>query len=288
MERTNPKDQLPVPTYQLATPPYYEEDEIDLYELWITLKKRSKLIVLITLISILGMLGYIILASPRYKTNFLLEVKIVPSFQVKKILDNIERLINNKQYSTLLQYLTINDIKAIKNIKTSIPRGKNNFISVELETSTPDKIRSLEKKLINYLNSIPIIQKEINSRKELLEATISILQEEVKNFQYLQKQINHNPNFIANSNLQIDPSQIILAIQRNKERIIQAQIELKKTKAVVLAVEGIIPKKPNSPRVKLLLAVGAISGLFFSIFLAFFLEWLEQARKRFEKNSKNN
>ena len=33
---------------QVGYPPYYEEDEIDLYELWLTLKKRKKVVLGIT------------------------------------------------------------------------------------------------------------------------------------------------------------------------------------------------------------------------------------------------
>jgi len=53
---------------------HYEEDEIDLYELWLTLKKRKKTVLLTTLIFLLVSLAYAFLSKPVYKT----EATIIP------------------------------------------------------------------------------------------------------------------------------------------------------------------------------------------------------------------
>ncbi len=53
----------------------YEEDEIDLYELWLTIKKRKWIIILITFISVFSSVIYaLFIAEPVYKS----EAKILP------------------------------------------------------------------------------------------------------------------------------------------------------------------------------------------------------------------
>jgi uncharacterized protein involved in exopolysaccharide biosynthesis len=49
--------------------PYYEEDEIDLYELWLTLKKRKKIVLGFTLLFTLIALILCFILPPTYKTE---------------------------------------------------------------------------------------------------------------------------------------------------------------------------------------------------------------------------
>ncbi|WP_457755198.1 Wzz/FepE/Etk N-terminal domain-containing protein, partial [Thermovibrio ammonificans] len=50
--------------------PYYgEDDEIDLYELWLTLKKRKKIVAAVTLIITAIGVAYAFLATPVYRTQ---------------------------------------------------------------------------------------------------------------------------------------------------------------------------------------------------------------------------
>ena len=45
-----------------------------------------------------------------------------------------------------------------------------------------------------------------------------------------------------------------------------------------------VPKKPYKPKKRLILAVSAVSGLFLGVFLSFFVEWLENARREHAKD----
>lgn len=47
----------------------YDDDEIDLYELWLTLKKRKKTVLLTTLFFIIISVAYALLATPVYRTE---------------------------------------------------------------------------------------------------------------------------------------------------------------------------------------------------------------------------
>ncbi len=110
----------------------------------------------------------------------------------------------------------------------------------------------------------------------------------IGNLTKLKEKIFNNKELINNSSIKIDPLQIELSIQDCKDKIIQAQAELKNLQAVKLAVDAIVPQKPYWPKPRILIPVAIFSGLFFALFLAFFLEWLENAKKRFEQEHKSD
>ncbi len=55
--------------YYSTPPPYYEEDEIDLYELWLVLVKRKKIVLGITLFAIIMAIAIAFILPPVYKTE---------------------------------------------------------------------------------------------------------------------------------------------------------------------------------------------------------------------------
>ncbi|NPA53890.1 MAG: hypothetical protein GXO21_04410, partial [Aquificae bacterium] len=59
--------------------------------------------------------------------------------------------------------------------------------------------------------------------------------------------------------------------------------EMKEQVAFQVIDPPFIPKKPYKPKKKLLLAISIISGLFLGIFAAFFIEWLDNIRKKTNK-----
>lgn len=53
---------------------FCEEDEIDLYELWLTIKKRWKTVAVTTFIFFIFAVFYIISARPVYKSEFVINI----------------------------------------------------------------------------------------------------------------------------------------------------------------------------------------------------------------------
>jgi len=65
---------------------YYQEDEIDLYELFLTLKKRWKVITVITFTTVVLALVYILIKTPIKTPIYILD--IVSELNAKKIINS--------------------------------------------------------------------------------------------------------------------------------------------------------------------------------------------------------
>ncbi len=110
---------------QFNQPPCYEDDEIDLYELWLVLKKRKKIVLSITFIFTLLAVLYCFLASPVYRT----EASVYPLGGSK-----------TGGLSSLLSALPI-----------SLPVGGQSGLTVEAVLES----RTLKERVIKDLNLLP-------------------------------------------------------------------------------------------------------------------------------------
>jgi len=113
--------------------PIYEEDEIDLYELWLVLKKRYKVILLTLFVFILSAVMYLFLASPVYKT----EAVIFPIGGEKGNLPSI-----------------------LKSLPVSLPSSAN---KVTVESIL--KSRTLRERIVKKLNLLPVLFKDLWDEK---------------------------------------------------------------------------------------------------------------------------
>ena len=108
--------------------PYYEDDEIDLYELWLTLKKRKKIVIGITALLTLLALVLCFILPPTYKT----EATLMPLGGKK-----------GGGLSSLLSSLPVS---------IPIPSGQSG-ITVEAVL----KSRTLRERIIKDLNLLPLL-----------------------------------------------------------------------------------------------------------------------------------
>jgi uncharacterized protein involved in exopolysaccharide biosynthesis len=123
--------------------PIYEEDEIDLYQLWLILKKRVKTILITTAIFVATAIAYIIIAAPVYKT----EATIFPLGGKKS------------GVSSLLSSLSIS---------LPIPAHLSSTITVE----TVLKSRILKERIIKRLNLLPVLFSDLWDKTKTLGGRI--------------------------------------------------------------------------------------------------------------------
>ena len=108
-------------------PPYYEEDEIDLYELWLTLKKRKKIVLGITALFTLVALVLCFVLPPTYRT----EATLMP--------------LGGKEKGGLSSILA--------SLPVSLPVSGQSGITVEAVL----KSRTLRERIVKDLNLLPVL-----------------------------------------------------------------------------------------------------------------------------------
>ena len=273
------------------------DDEIDLYELWLVLKRRKFYVFgFLILFSVAGLL-YAFLSPEVYRNSALVALpsvelkngerrEIVSFSTTTSILKLLGDELQKGEYDKLARelQLPLSVVKSLDSLTVSSTErresGKRVFL-VELDGREPSLLPKVLSSLVNYLNSNPFVSKQIEEQRRIIKQQ---LQEIGRELPKLENEVKLLKEKILKSQIKVlgfDPTAIdrnlilMRAKKLNLEYILSAGIH--GYEVVYSTVSG-KPVKPNRP---LVVAVSAVTGLFFGIFVAFFVEWLENARRRF-------
>jgi len=284
------------------------DDEIDLYELFLTLKKRWKVIALTTLIFFTFAVIYIFIAKPVYKSDFIInniykyesndkptvyifiiekgsdnqiikEPLLSPN-EIKLLIDRLSKLIEQNKYNQLAKLLNINEnlAKDLKDVKVNTDRKDKTFMKIEIYAYSNKNFKRFETAILDYLNNNPYVQKEIRLEKEKIISDINNIDKVINKIEKLrgkiEKMLNNKSNILGFNPADID---IKIANLKSKKKELEEQLKELKFES---KVSVFTPDKPYKPKKALILAVSLVTGLIFGIFLAFFLEWLEGVKNR--------
>lgn len=272
----------------------YEEDTIDLRELWAVLRKRKRLIWFITGVVTLGALAYVLLVRPVYEVKGVVELAQIDKKAVQNANDLRQKLsfiygVNTKgkkREYPIVQAITLP--KKSKNLLIVTARGYNNA--------------SAKKKLENVIDYLSKVQnKEIDiymqTQKKRLALTVGDLkrnqqlvpqiQEDLKNYQKKLLSISKQSAALAGiysieiGKKQTELNSIINKIYALKNSVNNIELSMSPLRIHKTVIVGNIEEldKPVKPKKKLIVIVSFITGLMLSIFLAFFLEFIQSERK---------
>jgi len=293
------KDSLPQRAEKNQPVIYYQEDEIDLYELFLILKRRWKIILLITGLFIIAGILYILLAKPIYTTSFIVKLPSIPAGnkeiilsspeETKLIIDNLTDLIREKRYKKISKLLDIPDktIMYISSVKANSVKKNERIIKITLDVYDPSYITPLTEKLINYMNNNKFVKERMALKKEEILYSLNELNQKISEIQSIKDEILRKLKRGDITDLGFNPLDMDEKIIKLKNTITSLKNQLKLLKGYEIAVEPVIPTKPAKPKKKITMVVAGTTGLFLGIFLAFFMEWIENAKKRRNTNDNN-
>ena len=245
----------------------YHDDEIDLYDLWLVLKKRKLMILLIVLVTLGLAIAYATLAQKVYRvSNNLILNQMVGSIKQSELtaaIDELNELKNlRKEKTAQLLSMHVDDLDKIINIKASVSKGSG-VVRVDIETLDNSAGIALMEALPGYIQSVPSIAINLEMEKALTE----------KNMEDL-KAIIDNP--VKDLNL---PSIDLYTLREKYNQLVITMENIEEKQLVSFAWKTEPPLKPFKPNTMLIVSLGLVMGCLLGIFIAFFLDWTINARR---------
>jgi len=257
----------------------HQDDEINLYDLWLTLKKRWMIILVVTLVSTGFAFSYAFLTTKVYRVH-----NILISSQMQEwgfisqgemaaavsVLDKLNKLTDLEKDKVLgLLGMHERDFKVIKDIKTSEIKGSS-ALWVDIDTYDQRKGVALMEALPGFILTNPNIANKIKIQMALMQ----------KNREAL-KDIIDNPTRslkLSRNAVVYLPSIDLYALQE-KYILINTQIEkMERGQLVSLAWKTEQPIVPYGTKRGMSILIGLVMGCFLGIFIAFFMEWVTKER----------
>ena len=268
-----------------------EEDEIDLRELVGILKRRKKLIFMITgVLTFVAALYVFVIAKPVYEANVTIRLAqidnkgINPPSNIVKLLESVFH-INDKYNKVVFPIVS----------SVTIPKQTANIIDIHTQgynlKSTKEKLQSVIQYITNYQNKY--LDDKRNQIKETMALDKSQLKENMVLLHSIEKNIKNYQDkirVISKKNIAfaglyeielakkqdklVDISKQIFSL-RNEINTLQNNLSSQYIQDAQSLGQINLSHKPVKPKKVLIIIVAFITGIILSIFLAFFLEFLK-------------
>ncbi len=212
-------------------------------------------------------------------------------------LKNLDKILNEKAFTLAKKYrIYIEErleeakkrINELERLYIQFTEGKIKKVPL-LSGNEKVELGKLKGKLIAEKQKLKLMQ----DRQDISQEEIQQQMKKISNLETKIKNITQkiNGDFVSAPEYQFNlmKLQSEIAIARGLYEALVQEYELAKAQEMKEQVAfqvidpPFIPKKPYKPKKKLLLAVGLVSGLFIGVFAAFFVEWLDNIKKRNKK-----
>ena len=235
------------------------EDEIDIYELLLILKKRIKLIGAIVFISVIITTIVAFLMPNIYRARAIIYVDY---FLTPVLLKNWQ----------LVQQGMSDKIHFILPVENVHPKLNNICLSILNSVEFKNKILKIFQK--NY-------EKKIINKKRFLKWDLAKIDRKTNTIKITYE---HKDRKVAEAIVKIALDELkkeLKKLSKNYEKaLFKNSYDLKNNFFILNVIEKPLSlDEPVKPKRKLIIAVSGISSLFIGIFLAFFFEWLNSVKE---------
>jgi len=277
---------------------YIEEDKIDLRELFAVLKRRKKMIWVVTALLTLLALVYVFVAKPVYEVKVAIELAQIDKKPVQDTIDlkqKVEIVFEVNVKGKKLEFPLVS--------RASLPKKTKNIMIIQAQGHDNDTAKQKLQEVTNFIMSIQ--DKEMNSYTDIQKKRLNLIKKDINRNEQLsieiKKDINNYENKLLNISKQDAALAGIYAIEtgkkqtelnditskiynlENKKNDLELSISpLKMQKTATIGKIEILDN-PIKPKKKLIIIVAFITGLMLSVFLAFFLEFIGGTRTNTEE-----
>lgn len=269
-----------------------QNDTIDLREVFPILKRRKKLISLVTmLITIIAIVYAFFIAKPVYEVKALMEIAQVNNKPIQNVVDLKEKIEFLFEVTQKIEFPLINSI--------NLPKKTRNMIIIQAQGHDNS---SAEQKLREVVNHIISLQdKELNIYTDIQKKKLNLIKEDIDRNEKLSIDIKKDINIYENKLLNISKQDTALAIVyameigrmqteinevfnriytlKNQEKNLELSISSLKIKKAKIIGKLTVLNKPIKPKKPLIIIIAFIASLILSILLAFSLEFIKEFKR---------
>lgn len=279
-----------------------EEDEIDLWELWQTVKKRKYIILVTTLLVLAIALVYVFTRKPVYEAKATVEIGYftnttnnntnrIPLETANNLLNKLKVLyhVGDKNYKR--KYPIIGRLE--------IPKKSNSLVRIVSYGYNSDSANKFLEKVLIYItnkhkklmeNYITTYNRKILSKEKEYKEINSSVNKHKNEIELLRNNIpslnKTNPALAGLYGIELMKKENALAQLKSKLFTIKSDIENLKLKISPVNIKKthlvgniVTYDNPVKPKKKLILAVALVTGLILGVLLAFFVEFIANRRK---------
>jgi capsular polysaccharide biosynthesis protein len=271
---------------------YCKEDEIDIYELWLVLKKRIKFIISFFLCVTILTWVILCLVPSIYETQFLIKIPVAPSEEEAEIplltmneansmIQTLSDLLEIEDYDNLQSLLRLKKsiLKNLKKINCKFNKQQEYSFALEIETTCKKDIPILSKAIVDYLNRNQYVQKKLHIERDKLEAKKKVFLSKINEAKAIKRIIMSKIKDKKIELIGFNPTDMEKNIVDMELQLRELEISLRLLKGFEKITEPFIPNSPSRPKKLFIVILISIIVLFLGIFLSFFLEWLDRAKK---------
>ena len=273
-----------------------DDDEIDIYELGMVLARRWKLILGIFIAAlIISAAVSLFLLKPVYKSSMLIKsnnanqnIKTYQEFQIlTQYINDINSNLSSGNYALISKQfgIPVNSVKHLNSL--SVRQVKNSgLISVTIYVHKTKGFKSTAKGILKGINDSKYFTALSLKNKKYLLYKKALLIKELDKMNYIMDNLNmlvkgtgENGKLLS---IYVHPKSFLLEVGALKTEIYKVDYDLKHRLYLPFSLvsEPLAPRVPFKPNKKLIVVVSGISALFFGIFLAFFIEFIEKNKNR--------
>jgi len=273
---------------------YIEEDKIDLRELWQVLTKRKTTLLVVTGIITALAIVYVLVTKPTYAVKSVIELAQINNKNIHNTYDIKQKLDFTYEVGLKGKKLELPIIESI-----SIPKKTESLLVVKAHgydnESATNKIKELittlkalqNSEITNYVslqtNRIILIQEDINTTEQSIQNMIDKVALYENRLFDIEKKDAALAGIYA---IELGKMQAEINIMRKNRSALNAEkneliFSISPTNITSTKIVGKIEvlDKPIKPKKTLIVVVAFITGLMLSIFLVFFLEFIQGSKR---------
>ena len=230
------------------------------------IKKYFLVLVIFTILGVIGGFIHFYCSKEVYKTKLIASSPIFDNRIVYELLEPLKIHIKNNQNDSVANKLNINSDVATSIHALSFDTTVNRTLIVNLEVFSKENIKVICNGIIDFLNDIEYINRQVNYKKKELTDYIAIIDNEISKLNNLQDAMLKNAQLASNLSISNTYSEMLTLVERKRE----LEKELSGLTSFQIINANIVFDTSKSSVIKSLLVftfLGAFLGFCIAIFI---------------------